>query len=636
MPSIGSLNAILTLNSKRFEKGMDRSRKKLKGYNKRVQKSSVLTRAFSGALTQLGTALAGVAGVAGISRMFRSVESFNQEMRSSQAIMGELTQNQMKRMERSAIRVAKETRTSSSEAARSFFFLASAGLDAEQSIAALPQVAQFAQAGMFSMATATDLATDAQSALGLTVADAQQNLQNLKRTTDVLVKANTLANASVEQFSSALTRKAGAALKNLNKDIEEGVAVLAAFADQGVKSERAGTALDIVLRRLAIGARENAGAWERLGVQVFDQEGNFRNTGKIIEELTSALDGMSDITKDATLAQLGFTARNLAFTKTLLGTGEAIQEYERQLRKAAGTTREVANKQLTPFAKGWNQLSGAIVDVGRSMSGMIDAFGKLFGFIGRNLKTILQLTASFVAFVATGPAVVGMLNLVIGALKSTSIVMALVQTLLAGPRGLINLMLGLTAATVVWQTLDHAIEDSSESMAKAEEAAADAKKAMDDATDGAGAFGAEIDKANQKMEELADTVRDHPLERFASKLKRQVLTPLEELRLQVAQVWMAFQEGLINVEVFRRALRDAGQEFKDATRNQQPQRFDAFERGSRRAIEAILRFQTQDRGMGVEQAQLKESKQQTKELRGIRRGLSGGGDGGGREMVVNF
>ncbi len=61
-----------------------------------------------------------------------------------------------------------------------------------------------------------------QSALGLTVDNAEENLGNLTRVTDVLVKANTLANATVQQFSEALTNKAGAALRILNKDVEEG------------------------------------------------------------------------------------------------------------------------------------------------------------------------------------------------------------------------------------------------------------------------------------------------------------------------------------------------------------------------------------------------------------------------------
>jgi TP901 family phage tail tape measure protein len=122
-------------------------------------------------------------------------------------------------MASAARQVALETTFAADQAAEAFFFLASAGLDAEQSIAAMPQVAKFAQAGMFDMALATDLATDAQSALGLSSKDATENLENLTRITDVFVRANTLANTSVEQLAVAFTTKAGTALKTVGKDV---------------------------------------------------------------------------------------------------------------------------------------------------------------------------------------------------------------------------------------------------------------------------------------------------------------------------------------------------------------------------------------------------------------------------------
>ena len=253
---------------------------------------------------------------------------------------------QQEKMTQAARDVATSTRISATESAESFFFLASAGLDAEQSIAALPQVAKFAQAGMFDMSLATDLATDAQSALGLTVNDANQNLQNLTRVTDVLVKANTLANASVQQFSEALTTKAGAALKVVNKDIEEGVAVLAAFADRGVKGAEAGDKLNQVLRDIPRATAKNSEEFAALGLSMFDTEGNMKNVADIIEELDRVLGPMSDEMKAATLDQLGLNRGVADAVKILSGAGDQIREYEAALRNAGGATQEVADKQI--------------------------------------------------------------------------------------------------------------------------------------------------------------------------------------------------------------------------------------------------------------------------------------------------
>ncbi len=287
----------------------------------------------------------GVALVKGISSAVQELAQFEDKLNQSLAIMKTSTEEQ-KAMASAAREVASSTRISANDSAEAFFFLASAGLDATQSIAALPQVAAFAQAGMFDMATATDLATDAQSALGLTVSDSEQNLKNLTRVTDVLVKGNTLANASVQQFSEALTTKAGAALKVVNKDIEEGVAVLAVFADRGVKGAEAGDKLNQVLRDIPRATAKNKEEFAALGLEMFDAQGNMKNVADIVEQLDAVLGPMSDELKASTLDQLGLNRGVADAVKILSGSTEQIRRYEEALRDSGGITQEVAEKQI--------------------------------------------------------------------------------------------------------------------------------------------------------------------------------------------------------------------------------------------------------------------------------------------------
>ncbi len=317
-----------------------------------------LAKAAGVALAAVGAAMIGI-GVKSVQEFAK----FDSALTKSKAIMGDLSDTMQNEMSDAARDVAKVTVFSAEQAAESFFFLASAGLSAEASIAALPQVAEFAQAGMFDMARATDLLTDAQSALGLTVDDASENLKNMAQVSDVLVRANTLANASVEQFSTALTTKAGAALRSLGKDVEEGVAVLAAFADQGIKGELAGTQLAIVLRDLTTKAIQNKDAFAEMGISVFDSNGEMKNLGGIVGNLEDALSGMSDETQKATLLQLGFSDKSLASLQALLGTADAIKLYESELRSASGFTRDVAERQLKTFSAQVGLLQSAFTDV---------------------------------------------------------------------------------------------------------------------------------------------------------------------------------------------------------------------------------------------------------------------------------
>ena len=313
------------------------------------------------------TALAGIGAAA-----VREFASFNDAMTRSTAIMGDLTSAMTDEMSQAARDVAKETTFAANEVAEGFFFLASAGLSAEQSLAALPRVARFAQAGAFDLAMATDLATDAQSALGLTVDDAAENMQNLNRVMDVLVGANTLANATTEQFSRALTNKAAAALKINNKELEEGVAVLSFFADQGVKGAEAGERLSVFLRDVSRAAANNSDEFARLGLQVADADGNLRNMADIIDEFDGLFAGMSDLQRDATLDMLGLTRSVADNIKILSGGGDAIREYQARLENMGGIVDEVASKQLASFSNQaslvFSQFRDVLITIGEAIS----------------------------------------------------------------------------------------------------------------------------------------------------------------------------------------------------------------------------------------------------------------------------
>lgn len=338
MATLATLSVKIIGDTGQLVSSLDRAQKRSKSFTEGLRRARGPLLAMTGAAVGLGGAV------------IKTFGDFDQAMTQSLAIMGDVSETMRTDMVAAAEEVGKTTTFSARDAAESFFFLASAGLDAKASIEALPSVAGFAQAGMFDMARATDLLTDAQSALGLTIRDdAVANMENMVRVSDTLVKANTLANASVEQFSEALTNKAGAALRLVGKDVEEGVAVLAAFADQGVKGSEAGTQLGIVMRDLQTKALQNTSAFEKQNIAVFDAQGEMRNFADILSDLEKNMDGASDATKKATLLNLGFSDKSVAALQTIIGMSDAIAEYEAKLRDAGGTTQAVADKQLEAF-----------------------------------------------------------------------------------------------------------------------------------------------------------------------------------------------------------------------------------------------------------------------------------------------
>ena len=341
--------AYLPIVSKFDPKGLNQAESGLKNFGKMAA----------------GIAAAATAAVAGIAiASVKEFSKFDDALNKSLAIMDDVSEELRTGMSDAAREVAKATSFSAEQAAESYFFLASAGLDAEQAIAAMPQVAKFAQAGMFDMALATDLATDAQSALGLTVDDAGENLKNLTRVTDVFVAANTLANTSVEQLATAFTTKAGNALKTVGKDIEEGAAALAVFADQGIKGERAGTLLTNTIFGFTDVMKKAPDVAKELGLSIFDASGNMRSFADLSENLTAVLAPMTKEQQIATLSNLKFTKQAREGALALIGQADSLREYEDALNDAGGTAEQVAQKQLVTLSAQMGLLKDEVKDVG--------------------------------------------------------------------------------------------------------------------------------------------------------------------------------------------------------------------------------------------------------------------------------
>ena len=383
---MGSSNILIKL----VLEGFNKAKAQMNNLGKQTDTSGGKLSKF-GTVAKIGAVAVGTVLVKALSEATRQFIDFEDKLNQSLAIM-QTTEEQQLAMARASRQVAIETRISAGESAEAFFFLASAGLDAEQSISALPQVAKFAQAGMFDMALATDLATDSQSALGLTVADAEQNLTNLTRVTDVLVKANTLANASVQQFAEALTTKSGSALKVTNKSIEEGVAVLSAFADRGVKGAEAGEKLNQLLRDTTRAVGKNAEVFKKYNIDIVDSNGNLKNLADVIDELDGGMEGLSDQQKAVLLDQLGLNRGVADAVKILSGAGDQIREYEQALKGAGGTTQEVADNQVLSLQGQIDILSSKFSEIGLLIvDKLAPALESTIGFFDKLATSIINV-----------------------------------------------------------------------------------------------------------------------------------------------------------------------------------------------------------------------------------------------------
>lgn len=362
-------------------------------------------------LMMLGTSLAGAGLVGALGSAVHEYSDFNLALTESQAIM-KVSEEQNQRMINQTFDLAGATKFSAESLAASYYFLASAGLDTEKSIGALPVVARFAQAGMIDMEKATSMLANAQAALGMRAEDATQNMRNMVRISDVLVRANQIADGTTKQFAVALAADAAPSLRAFNKTVEEGVAILAVYADAGIKNEVAGGHLGRVLRFLSQKAIEHADAHKRLGIAVFDAGGQMRPVADIIENMEHRFAGMSDKTRAASLAALGYEARIQRAILPLVGMSGKLREYQHELEKAGGTTQTVADKQMLAFANQmksmWatvkvfaitigEEFAPALKDVADIVKVMVGVWRRVPGPIRTVAVAIVAVTAAMLA-----------------------------------------------------------------------------------------------------------------------------------------------------------------------------------------------------------------------------------------------
>ena len=324
----------------------------------------------------------------------KAFAGFDKAMTESLAIVSNVAAKTKEVMRGLALEMSTKSTFAAKELARAYYFLASAGFSALQSLKALKPVTKFAQAGAFDLSTATSLLAGSQSALGLKVKDTEQNMKNMLKVSDVLTRVTTLADATTEQFAVALTR-AGASMAAYNIPLESGVAVLAALAEKQRKAEVGGEMFSRILRLMIPAANKNAKAYEELGIRVFDTIGNLRNFADILEDIEGALDDMSTSQKSASLVALGFRARVQGAILPLIGMSGSIREYEKTLMSAAGTTDRIAKEQLTSFSAqlklSWSQVVKTSIGIGEKL---VPTIIKLTKSVGKVLKWFEKLSDS--------------------------------------------------------------------------------------------------------------------------------------------------------------------------------------------------------------------------------------------------
>lgn len=363
------LAAVLGIDTSEFDNGLNNAKTSAHTFGGAIGKG--LATAAKIGVEALGAATAAVGAFAASS--VKTGSDFDKSMSQVAATMG-MTVEQLsdstsqaskdfKMLRDFALETGRTTAFSAQQASEALNYMALAGYDVQTSMEMLPNVLNLAASGNMELARASDMVTDAATAFGLVLEDGSVDIQRTTLMVDEMAKAASTGNTSVEQLGDAFLTVGGLA-KELNggmltladgttktyDNVQELEIALTAMANAGIKGSEAGTHMRNMLLKLASPSKEGAEAFERLGITVFDAEGNMRSISDIMKELGGAMDKLTQEEKLQAISDI-FNTRDTAAAEALMAAvGQDWDKIGASILNASGAAEKMAKTQLNNLA----------------------------------------------------------------------------------------------------------------------------------------------------------------------------------------------------------------------------------------------------------------------------------------------
>lgn len=313
---------------------------------------------------KVGAAIVAYFGFRSFAGAINGAAELEGKLSEVQAVSG-ATADEMVRLRKAAEDAGATTRYTATEAAGALGNLSRAGLDANQSISALPGTLALAQAGNIGLEESASIVTKTLAGFGL---EAEKSGQ----VADVLAKGANSANTNVLGLAQALSYAAPTA-QSLGLSMETTVAIIGKFADAGIDASRAGTALNAILAQFSDPASRFRKELADIGITTNDFEEALRQMAAAGPGAQKALLAVGTEAGPAIRAFLnqGIGAFDELKTKLLDAEGAAkatadtmennLQGAARGLGSAWDTVKNALATPVLPVLKdGITQLAGAL------------------------------------------------------------------------------------------------------------------------------------------------------------------------------------------------------------------------------------------------------------------------------------
>lgn len=337
-----TLRALLTLDKTDYDRGLNEADSNASKFGSGF-KSKMGKAAKAGAVALGAFAVSSVKVGADFDKSMSQVAATMGYTVEELHTQGSQAQKDYEALEKTARDLGKTTKFSAQEAAEGLNYMALAGYDVATSQRMLPQVLNLAAAGDMDLARASDMVTDAQSALGLSIGETESMV-------DQMAKTASLTNTNVEQLGDAFLTVGGTA-KMMKSETEsaqhataEASAALGVLASAGIKGSEGGTALRNVLQGITKSKFQKT--FGEIGVSAYDAKGELRDLPDILTDMNTAMEGMTTEEKNDLISKT-FNVRDLKSVNALLAkTPKEWDELTASIMDSKGAAAAMAETQL--------------------------------------------------------------------------------------------------------------------------------------------------------------------------------------------------------------------------------------------------------------------------------------------------
>lgn len=332
----------------------------------------------SRAIAPVSAAAAGV-GIAGL----KVAADFEKGMSEVKAVTG-ATEQEFEQLRQKAIDLGASTSFSSQEVAAAMTEMAKAGWDSQQIINGMGGVLDAAAASGESLGTVSTIIADSITGFGLASSDSS-------RVADLLTQAANAGTISISDLGETMKYVAPLG-QAMGFSIEDVVTAVTAMSQAGIKGEQAGTSLRAAMLNMANPTDEAAAAMDRLGLQVTDENGNFKSLKEILDQMRAGLAGYTEEEQAAILSTISGKTAYSGLQGALNLTQQEYDAVSESMQNSKGVADETAAVMQDNLSGAMEQLGGALeslaivlaenvipwlTEVVRSATGWIESFSQM-------------------------------------------------------------------------------------------------------------------------------------------------------------------------------------------------------------------------------------------------------------------